>query len=157
MEVFINNYGDDLVEWIVRQGKQFRLLVLKPDTPITKIRGTEERINLDSKIKAQVESIEGLSIKIKSAITNYGKCKGFLEIKFYEGIPYYAYFRADQEMIIGFYYSHLTGLQSECIYIQESDNPIYKKMTGHFEKLWGSTPEKWSVIKIPVSNKVEGK
>ena len=63
------------------------------------------------------------------------ECSGSLEVRLYDGIPYFAYFSTEKAMVIGLYYSHVKGLQSEAISI-DAESRIYKKMQGHFDTLW---------------------
>jgi len=154
MSALLEN-ASDLAQWILNEGKTIRILVLAPSASAARIRGREEGIDLPSKIINQVEELQALYEKIQTELIEYNeRCKGSLEVRFYDGIPYFAYFRADKEMIIGLYYSHLKGLESECLYIRTPEHPVYHKMLDHFDALWkgkaeiGVSPEERVICRI---------
>ncbi len=137
MQSFLDNTrASDLANWILSAGKRIRMLVLWPGSSAAQIRGDQENIDLAEKIVIQVNRLSTLCGTIQRQITGKRQCKGSLEVRFYDGVPLFSYFRADTEMIIGLYYSHITGLESESIQIRDTDALIYKKMRGHFDALW---------------------
>jgi hypothetical protein len=143
MEVLLSHYSEDhLVQWILHEGKRIRILVLSPNALAAGVRGREEGIDLAAKIMHQMHRLRRLYNKILERIKDCsGQCKGYLEVRTYDGIPYFAYFRADEDMIIGLYYSHLEGLDSECIHLNESEHLVFQKMKGHFDTLWSGKTE----------------
>ena len=138
MEVILDNYSEeDLVDWILVQGKRLRILVLSPEGDAARIRGREERINLEQKIAGQIERLRrGLYTSLEKKRAAGANCRGSLEVRSYDSCPYFAYFRADRDIIIGLYYSHLVGLQSECLQVHDVDHAVYKKLRAHFNALW---------------------
>jgi hypothetical protein len=148
MSCILESYGDqELIEWI-NGGKTIKILVLNPNASVTKLRGREEGIDLKRKILLQVQRLEKLCKESKEFIENPKKSsnardgfKGSLEVRIYDGIPYFGYFKADNIMVIGLYYSHLTGVEAEALRIQESETGIFKKMIDHFNSLWEGKSE----------------
>ena len=138
METLLSHYSEDrLVQWILHEGKRIRILVLAPDALATRIRGREEGIDLAAKIVHQMDRLRRLYGKVQERVEDCSEqCKGSLEVRAYDSLPYFAYFRADAEMVIGLYYSHQEGLNSECIYLNRSEHPVFHKMQGHFDALW---------------------
>jgi hypothetical protein len=139
---FYDNYPrEKLVEWIKEKGKKFRVLVLSPEGRAAELRSMAENIDLGKKIRESLWQFQKICDRAESDLNKGSEWAGGLEIRTYDSIPYFAYFRADQQMIVGLYYSHVPGTQSEAILIQKGDGPIYDKMKGHFEALWdGTTP-----------------
>jgi hypothetical protein len=123
-----------LLRWI-REGKKFRLLMLAPDSEITKQRGIEEGINLQAKIRESIRQLHRISEQIQENI-NGQACRGRLEVRTFNSIPYFAYLRCDDSVLLGLYYSHVPGIQSEVIRFQKGDSSIFTKVQSHFEKLW---------------------
>jgi hypothetical protein len=131
MEVILNNFGDD--RWIkfLRNGKKIRILVLSPSSSAAGMRGRQEGINLPGKTLGQIEILKNrLYAQAVEQLSNE-EYSGSLEVRFYDGIPYFAYFGTEKEIVAGLYYSHVMGLQSEAIYI-DARCPVYKKMQSHF-------------------------
>jgi hypothetical protein len=137
--------SQDLVRWVVNDGKNIRILVLSPESPSAVLRGREEGIDLAVKIKEEIKRLYKLYRAFRTEINHTKKCAGSLEVRCYDGIPYFAYFRVDREIIMGLYYSHLEGNLSECILLKELNEPIcedvFRKMRDHFEALWAGKHE----------------
>jgi hypothetical protein len=123
-----------LLRWI-REGKKFRLLMLTPDSDITKQRGIEEGINLHNKIIESIGQLHKICEYVQAEI-NGQSCQGRLEVRVFVSIPYFAYLRCDDSAFLGLYYSHVPGIQSEVIRFHKEDSSIFTKVQGHFEKLW---------------------
>jgi Domain of unknown function (DUF5919) len=119
MQTILENYGDDrLMEWIMG-GKKFRVLVLSPGSAAAKIRGKEEEIPLPNKIVTQIETLQRIYKRARKQIVDKGrKCSGSLEVRLYDGIPYFAYFGTEREIVIGLYYaqerSPIRSVLSQC-------------------------------------------
>ena len=153
MSYILDGYGDqELIGWI-NAGKTIKILVLNPNASVTKLRGREEGIDLKRKILLQVQRLKKLCKESKKFIKNQEESSnawngftGSLEVRIYDGIPYFGYFKADNIMVIGLYYSHLTGVESEALRIQESETGIFKKMIDHFNSLWEGKSEKTEIV-----------
>lgn len=134
-----NTHRKKLYKWIARGRKHIRIMLLSPDSIIGSRRGEDEGgVDLSRKIK---ESITRLSIFCEYARVKSGdgqKLKGSLEVRVFDSIPYFAYLRCDNVVMIGFYYSHVPGIQSEVLRIEESSHPVLAKTKRHFEKVWSS-------------------
>ena len=157
MQVLLDTYGDDrLMTWI-SEGKEIRILVPSPGSTAVEIRSREEGIDVSSKILTQIKRLKTCVYdRIQKLQLLDIKCTGLLEVRLYNSIPYFAYFCADKKMIIGLYYAHLKGLQSEAISIG-AESPVYAKMQRHFEALWEGQketirPQDRVVCKIAESN-----
>lgn len=88
-----------LLRWI-REGKRFRLLMLAPDSEIAKQRGIEEGINLQNKIRESIRQLHTICEQIQSEIKGHS-CQGRLEVRFFDSIPYFAYLRCDDSVLLG--------------------------------------------------------
>ncbi len=156
MQVLLENYGDDrLIEWLMR-GKKFRILVLSPASAAAKIRGKEEGIALDRKIVTQIERLKSIYERARQRIaTEGGNCSGSLEIRFYDGIPYFAYFGTETEIVIGLYYAQKKGLQSETFMVKTS-SPVHNAFQSHFNSLWNGRDEDSTVLEDRVICVISG-
>lgn len=136
MQTILDNYGDDrLVEWII-EGKIFRVLVLSPSSAAAKIRGKEEEIPLPNKIATQIKTLQRIYKRARKQVSEgRKKCLGSLEVRLYDGIPYFAYFGTEREIVIGLYFAHKKGLQSE-VFLVDAKSPIHDGFQSHFEALW---------------------
>ncbi len=156
LDAFVANYPlEQVINWVIDDGKEFRILVLSPDCESAKTRGEEEKTNLGHKIDSALNVLSGMCAKANEAISAGSKCKGSFEVRKYDGIPYLAYFKADHEMIIGIYYAHLPGTQSESIYIRREDSIVFEKMEEHFHCLWTGA-NRLESRPIPVCKIVDG-
>ena len=153
MSYILDGYGDqELIGWI-NGGKTIKILVLNPNAYVTKLRGREEGIDLKRKILLQVQRLKKLCKESKEFIKNQEESSnaldgftGSLEVRIYDGIPYFGYFKADNIMVIGLYYSHLPGVEAEALRIQESETGIFKKMIDHFNSLWEGKSEESDIV-----------
>jgi hypothetical protein len=138
MQAVLDNYGyDRLVEWLMA-GKNFRVLLLSPSSEAARIREKEEGISVANKIVTQIEALKAcIYERTQKQIADKGQAHlGSLEVRFYEGIPYFAYFGTENEIVIGLYYAQKQGLQSE-VFLVNNKSPIHKDFQSHFSTLWG--------------------
>lgn len=138
MQAILENYGNErLLRWI-SLGKKIRILILSPFSMAAKIRSREEYGNesfLPEKVITQVQILGRLFELARQRVTSRQTFLGSLEVRFYDGIPYCAYFGTEYSMTLGLYYSHMNGLQSEAI-LFERDSTIYRNMGAHFQSIW---------------------
>jgi len=137
LQVVLENYGEDRILKWVKGGKKFRILILYPFSMGAKLRSLEESDDesfLTKKINKQVLRLKDL-YEMARKFDNFKHYNGSLEVRFYDGIPYFAYFRTENTMALGLYYSHIKGLQSEVVFLDKKTN-VYKNMTNHFSVLW---------------------
>lgn len=134
LKAFLSGFRtDDIIEYIV-QGKKFRILLLFPDSQGARVRQKEEpEANLESDIYAAVRAAKTIHDAWKGP--NKRKWRGSLEVRFYETLPYHAYFRADDTFVIGFYYHHVAGIHSEAVQFS-ADQDVSISFSEHFKKLW---------------------
>jgi len=133
---FVSCSAQDIAEHI-RQGKHFKILLLFPDAYVTQIRQREEKAtDLVADIEASIRVIEGI---FKNWQCRRRGWHGSFEVRFYDTLPYLAYFRADEQFIIGFYYHHIVGHHSECILVRQKailEQDIATNLEKHFGALW---------------------
>ena len=150
MQTVLDNYGDErLFDWILK-GTKVRILVLSPMSMAAELRSKQEGIDLSLKTMTQIARLKNCVYhEVAKQVALEKRCLGALEVRLYDGLPYFAYFNADERMIVGLDYSHIKGLQSEAFYIGVG-SPVHKKMRGHFEAMWKgqneSTPLQQRVI-----------
>lgn len=131
---------NSLLRWIA-EGRCFRLLVLAPSSGAATLRGREEGINLPNKIKDSIRQFHRICEHAKAEVKDHHTFKGSLEVRIFDSIPYFAYLRCDGSALLGLYYSHVPGIQSEVIRLQKGDSSAFTKVEGHFEKLWNELSE----------------
>lgn len=138
LEAFQNNFPEqELCRWVLTEGKRIRMLVLSPNGKASEIRGREENHNLKQKIEGQIEHLRHhLFLRLDEEIKKGVICKGSFAVSLYDACPYYAYFRADNEIILGFYYSNRPGNLSECLHLRDNEHDVHKKLRAHFDDLW---------------------
>ena len=144
LKSFHDHFDMEDIMGLVKKGKKFRILVLFPTAYVTRIRQKEETTpNFVEDISASLKYFEDIHKIWKKEGSVW---KGRLEVRFYDTIPYFAYFGAGRVSILGFYFHHKSGLQSACIQIQEPararikmDQPeerLAADIRQHFETLW---------------------
>ena len=143
LKSFRDFFGVTDIIQLLRDGKKLRILILFPTAYVTQIRQMEEKkdnsANFEDDIETTIQTFEKISAKCKEQ-----GLKGALEVRFYDTIPYFAYFRADNSFVLGPYYHHKSGLKSQSIFIEDEpkkgDNPVTNGLTAdlkqHFETLW---------------------
>jgi hypothetical protein len=143
LKSFRDGFGVDKIVNFLEQGKKIKLLLLFPTAYVTQIRQLEEKTaNFEADIKITIQFLEEIYSHWKKSKRR--EWDGSLEMRFYDTIPYSAYFRADNTIILGLYYRHKSGLQSECIEIQQNPRPgkklseegISANLRNSFTKLW---------------------
>lgn len=133
----LENFSEaKFIQWI-RDGKHIRILMLSPFSAAAKIRSREEASDEDflpNKIMIQIKALKRLFTRAEKELKgqNY---TGSLEVRLYDGLPYFSYFHTDKAMMMGLYYTHLPGLQSEALLINEKSS-IHAKMCSHFDNIW---------------------
>jgi hypothetical protein len=126
MEGLLSHYAQaDLIRWVADEGKRIRVLVLSPTALATVVRGS------------QIKRLHVLYSRAMEQLKTYdGQCKGSFEVRSHDDIPYFAYFRADEEIILGLYYVHIDGLESEALRVSRTERLVHEKLRDHFEALW---------------------
>jgi hypothetical protein len=130
MSCILESYGDqELIEWI-NGGKTIKILVLNPNASVTKLRGREEGIDLKRKILLQVQRLEKLCKESKEFIENPKKSsnardgfKGSLEVRIYDGIPYFG----NRPLLLSLNWRRsrsITHTRERDGYLQKDDRPL---------------------------------
>jgi hypothetical protein len=137
LQTALEHFGlDRFIQWI-KDRKHIRILMLSPDSDAAKVRGIEEDSNenfLVDKIILQIKALRSLYIQAEKDL-NQVSAAGSLEVRLYDELPYFSYFHTDKAMVMGLYYVHIRGLQSEALLIDETSS-IHAKMCNHFDKIW---------------------
>ncbi len=133
----MENFGQEgFIQWI-QAGKKIRILMLSPFSTAAELRSREESANksfLPAKIIKQIEELKRLHIRAEKQLK--GKdFTGSFEVRLFDDLPYFSYFHTDKIMVMGLYYGHIRGLQSEALLIDEKSS-IHVKMRDHFDYLW---------------------
>lgn len=137
LQTALEHFGSDrFIQWI-KDRKHIRILMLSPHSDAARLRGIEEDSNenfLVDKIILQIKALKSLYHQAEMELNQAG-ATGSLEVRLYDELPYFSYFHTDKAMVMGFYYVHIRGLQSEALLIDEKSS-IHAKMCSHFEKIW---------------------
>jgi hypothetical protein len=133
---FVSCSNQDIVKCI-EQGKHFRIMLLFPDACVTQIRQREEPAsNLAADVAVSTRKVQEIFNVWEQSRRQW---QGSFEVRFYDTLPYHAYFRADDRFIVGFYYHSTVGHQSECILVRENailEQGIAANLKDHFSALW---------------------
>jgi hypothetical protein len=133
----LENFGEGkFIQWI-QTGKKIRILILSPYSAAAKLRSREESSNegfLPAKIMEQVEALKRLYARAEKQLKSQDYT-GSLEVRLFDDLPYFSCFHTDKVMVMGLYYGHIRGLQSEALLIDEKSS-MHAKMHDHFNYLW---------------------
>jgi hypothetical protein len=136
----MENFGNNkFVQWI-QDGKKIRVLMLSPLSTAAELRSLEESVNkgfLRTKIIKQIEELKSLHTEAEKQLKGRDYT-GSLEVRLFDDLPYFSYFHTDKVMVMGLYYGHIRGLQSEALLIDEKSS-IHAKMCAQFEYLWSKS------------------
>jgi hypothetical protein len=127
------------IEWI-KEGKNIRMMMLSPYSAAAKLRSLEENPNenfLYNKITVQIKELKSLYTQAEEQLRNL-IVTGSLEVRLYDNLPYFSYFHTENVMVMGLYYVHIRGLQSEALSIDEKSS-IHANMCKHFEIIWAKS------------------
>lgn len=153
----LENFGQGkFIQWI-QTGKKMRILMLSPNSAASKLRSREESSNegfLPAKIIEQIGALKSLHGRAERQLKGQDYT-GSLEVRLFDDLPYFSYFHTDKVMVMGFYYGHIRGLQSEALLIDEKSS-IHAKMQDHFNYLWNK-PSKRGAPKTILCNISKGR
>lgn len=136
LDAFVQSHNrKQVLDW-VNSGKHFRILVLEEQGCAAEIRGMEEDDeNLPEKIGRSLSILRARCRDSRRDIAG-SQCKGSFEIRTHNGLPYFAYFRSDDDVVLGLYFRHLQGSQSEVLRIKKKESPVFDKAKNHFKRAW---------------------
>jgi hypothetical protein len=154
----MENFGKEkFVQWI-RVGKKIRVLMLSPLSTAAELRSLEESASKDflrTKIIKQIEELKSLHATAEKQLRGQDYT-GSLEIRVFDDLPYFSYFHTDKVMVMGLYYGHIRGLQSEALLIDEKSS-IHPKMLNHFDYLWNKSGNKHGASTMTLCNITKGR
>ncbi len=145
-ENLMNFYGERLLHKIMSGRCNIRIMILDPDpeSPLWELRIKDER-------DAGGPTIEGVTKQIEEAIDFYQglqakiptgqKSLGSLTVKLHKSIPYFSYFRADDKISLGLYYSFTVGVKAPAISVGPRTD-LFKHLEQHFDAIWGRKENK---------------
>jgi len=138
LKAFFNGFSIQEIVGYIKQGKHFRIMVLLPGAPVTRIREKEEKAaDFTAAIQESLRIVESIYRSWERG--DKREWRGSFEVRLYDSIPCFAFFRADSRFIIGYYYHHSVGLHSECVLIKTEsvlEHDIAANMREHFRILW---------------------
>jgi hypothetical protein len=152
----ICNNNKLLVNKVVEDNCHIRILLLDPTSPLWNYRIKDDHNNLNeypkifNKVAAFFNTLEQ---SIKSKITNKESLKGSIEVRYFDRIPYNAYFRSDNTIIIGCYHSHTDGISSNAFENNYNDVRIFSSYDKHFDEIWGTAAK--TLIKVDQKSLIE--
>jgi len=119
---------DELIFRKVREGSNVKILFLDPEFQLIKKLAEDEHQTEKQMIEDIAKSL-GITLRIKDYIKNE-QCNllGSLQICIYSDIPYFAYHREDDNVIVGFYFHTALGCDTSGFEINDSDT------VAHFEE-----------------------
>ena len=139
-ENIIRVYGDLLKSKILTEQCDIRILSLDPESPIWQYRLQDESDYSHEQIRETIENstkfLKGIASRIIDETNMKSDLKGSLVAKHHSNLPHFAYFRADDRIIIGLYYSFTVGLKSHAIVIEDQSSSLFRMLEKHFEVMW---------------------
>jgi hypothetical protein len=143
LDTFFKGFKIEEITQYIKSGRNFRIMLLFPDSYVAQIRQKEEMgTNFASIIGDSLRIIENICGIWKQG--NKREWQGSFEVRFYDTLPHHAYFRADNQFIMGFYFRHTAGVHSEGILIRQkifSEQDIAANLGEHFEVLWADNKD----------------
>lgn len=145
-EGMMKTYGKHLENKIMTESCDIRILILNYDSKLWDYRIKEEGGSFSRRIleeisKKVLEFYKGISNSIAKKVSSNEEIKGSLAVKLHENIPYSAYFRADEKLIVGFYYSYTTGNRSHAIEVSPNSD-LFNSLERHFDAIWNKSKTK---------------
>ena len=134
------------IDRILRDRLKVRLLFLNPRSFYVEQRAIEDQLRIIDVCKDLEESINKAkrigeklrarydSLKRKNLLV--ASNEGSLEIRLYDGCPYFTFFRVDDEIIWGIYTSEKRGVNSAAFRLRVGNNALSSQLVGHFNILW---------------------
>lgn len=133
-------YGDLLKSKILTEPCDIRILSLDPESPLWQYRLQDESDYSHEQIRETVacstKFLKGIVSRIKDETDMRSDLKGSLVAKQHSSLPHFAYFRADDRIIIGLYYSFTVGLKSHAIVVEDQSSSLFRMLEQHFETMW---------------------
>jgi hypothetical protein len=137
-ENLIKAYGTQLLEKIKHEYCEIRILILNPESELWDYRIKNEPGASRELVERHFSESEKFYKNLKCCKSGENKVfhpLGSLIVKTHNNIPYFAYFRADDETILGLYYSYTVGIKSHAISVSKKDD-MFNILERHFNKIW---------------------
>jgi hypothetical protein len=145
LENAMNSHGKDpFRRTILNETCEIRILILDPESPLWMFRAKDERTNSGQsspeRAKEMIKRTTQFFEEIRDEL-DLEKCEGSLTVRKHNRIPYFAYFRADDKMILGLYYSFTFGAKAHTISVAP-DSELFNALERHFDELWSCAESK---------------
>lgn len=130
---------EEIIYRKVREGSKLKILFLDPEFKLLKKLAEDEHQSEEQMIEDIANSL-GITLRIKDYI-EHEKCTilGSLQIRVYSDIPYFAYHREDDNVIVGFYFH--TNLGCDTCGFEINDKNTVNYFEEHFVNIFSkSTP-----------------
>jgi hypothetical protein len=138
LENAMKSYGKQrFIKKIRQETCEIRILILDPESDLWKCREKDERSGSQTRARSVFKKTQIFFKRINNSIKP-GSCLGSIVVKKHNRIPYFAYFRADNKTILGFYYSFTFGATSHTVDVS-SGSDISNALERHFNQIWGSS------------------
>ncbi len=112
-----------------------KILILSKNSPIWKYRLIDDQVTKPDDLENDYYFVYKL---LKEAFDEFekNKSKGSFVVRTYDRLPYFAYFKSNVKMILGFYLSHKRGPRSFAYAVENNNAELYLHLDAHFKTLW---------------------
>jgi hypothetical protein len=133
-------HGNNFKEKVETQPCDIRIMILDPESPLWDLRLKDEPGRSRKSIEQIIERSKEFFLKLRNII-NPDDCEGSISVRFHNRIPYYAYFRSGNRMVIGLYYAFTYGARSHAIEVLAGSD-LFRAFENHFDAMWHGTGTK---------------
>ena len=139
-ENLIRVYGPRLRSKIENHPCDIRIMFLDVESELwaCRLRDESDYTHKDIRriLSESTDYFRKLSEEIEQNTDIKSNLDGSLSVRCFDDIPYFAYFRADSKIIVGFYYSFTVGLKSHAILVDDKSSDLFRMLEKHFDALW---------------------
>ena len=130
----------------LREGSRIRIMILSPESDLIPRLAKEERQTPEQLLSDIATSLGVCKRLYKLLLDQPPKRVASLDIRFYDEVPYFAYHRVDDDLVVGFYFQDALGHSSAAYELVDQETK--KFFDGHFSQLFQRAEES-VLLKVP--------
>lgn len=138
--------AEDILARRLREGSRIRIMILSPTSDLIPRLAKEEKQTPEQLLSDIAISLGVCKRLYKLLLEQPPKRVASLDIRFYDEVPYFAYHRVDDDLIIGFYFQDSLGYSSAAYELVDKETK--KFFDGHFSQLF-QRAEQSVLLKVP--------
>lgn len=121
--------AEDVIARRLSQGAQIRILFLDPRSNLVPRLANEEGQTKEQFLSDLTTSI-GICERLNRRLEKSMHQSALLDVRIYDEVPYFAYHRVDEDVIVGFYFSSALGHNSAAYEVVDSQTRVF--FESHF-------------------------